>query len=83
MSHKEIWNMIIHSRDVWPMEHLFHNLDIMLYAVLASLIGLAIIGYHEWKFCRGCRENRFEYRQWLRQWRATQKKGHINASVDR
>lgn len=77
MSHKDVWNTILHSSEIFEWGHPLHDLDRMCILVvgIVFVISLAAIVQMERKFCRESRESRYEYSRWLREWRKSQKKG--------
>lgn len=77
MSHKEIWNMIVHSSEMFEWGHPLHDLDVMAIGCLGFLFILVVAAMVDME-CRSRRDDResvSEYRRWLRQWRNLQKKG--------
>ncbi len=76
MSHKDVWNTIVHSSQMFEWGHPLHDLDKMVLWVVGFVfvICLAAIVEMERKFCRDSRESRHEYSRWLREWRKQQKK---------
>jgi hypothetical protein len=57
--------MVIHSRDIWPMEHPLYFLDVAFYITVSCLAGLAMIGWNEWKIRCDCRESASARELWM------------------
>ncbi len=72
MSHKQLWNMVVESRLIYPVEHPLHNLDIMVLG--AFLFGCVIlwVAILEWKFVRWERRQINSYDEWEKAWRKSQ-----------
>lgn len=52
MSHKDLWNMIVFSREHFPADSLLHDLDVMALCAFMFLGLIAWIAIQEWLFCR-------------------------------
>ncbi len=80
MSQKELWNTVVSSRLIFPVEHPLHNLDIMVLG--AFLFGCVILwlAILEWKFVRWEKKQIHSYEVWERQWKASQARNHNKTS---
>jgi hypothetical protein len=74
IDHKEVWNTVINSSKIWPPEHPFHHLDMLLYLGLAILVGLTMILFHEWKLRREARRSPSANALWVADWPNTSDK---------
>ena len=60
MISKTMWNAVMHSREVWPVEHPFHELDLIATGILVALAGIAYITMYERWFSRTSRQMQHE-----------------------
>lgn len=76
MTHKEVWNTIIHSSEMFEWGNPMHDLDKIVYWIvgIVFVVCIAAVVDMERKFCRDAREERHAYSRWLRAWRKSQKK---------
>lgn len=52
MSHKQLWNALVHSRETWPFGHPLHDLDVMVLGVFLFMCFILWVIALEWGFCR-------------------------------
>lgn len=74
MSHKEVWNMVLESRLIFPVEHPLHNLDIMVLGTFLIICTLMWVAALEWKFVRWEKKQIHNYEVWEKQWKQSQEK---------
>lgn len=60
MSHKDVWNMIVNSREYFPREHLLHDLDVMVLCTFMFLCLIGWIGFLEWWYCKDATQEKKE-----------------------
>lgn len=74
MSHKELWNTIVHCREIWPMGHPLYDLDIMVLGAFLFWCMLLWVVLLEWKFCRWEKQEDYNFEIWERQWKLQQER---------
>lgn len=74
MSHKDIWNAVVQSRVIFPVEHPLHNLDVMVLGAFLFICTLMWVAALEWKFCRWEKKQIHNYDVWEAQWKKSQEK---------
>ena len=63
IDHKELWNMIVNSRRVWPNGHFLHDLDCYVFSGMAILVGIAFLVYTDWDLRRMARKLEVEIKR--------------------
>ncbi len=72
MSHKEIWNMVTRSREIWPQGEFLHELDLFAYVSLGLFVALVYILIMDWRHQRWARRQESEYDRWQSEWQNNQ-----------
>lgn len=73
MSHKEVWNAIIHSREIWPPGDFLHYLDVMMLAATVFYFFMWYVLFLEWQRGGPPPEDTHSYERWLRLWKNQQR----------
>jgi|GEM_PF-6062811 len=55
LSHKDVWNAVVHSRETWPFGHPLHELDVMVLGIFLFVCFMTWVMALEWKFGRWSR----------------------------
>lgn len=70
MSHREIWNTIVRSRDIWPDDHPMHDLDVIVLGVFLFTCLIAWLAITEWMKNRRIKlKKMYTYEVWEEAWK--------------
>lgn len=83
MSHKEIWNCVVHSRTIFPLDHPLHDLDVIVLGVSLFLGMITYFVISDWRYCRWIKKRDSVFEVWERAWKLQQRQEELSRRLKR